>query len=252
MLRPGKASCSEGAVGMLRRLLRRLRAAFPRARFLVRLDGGFASPKLLEFLDEQPQVAYVIGFPGNPVLQRRVAPSLARVRRRVRRGGQSAREYGHLFYAAGSWKHLRRVVFKAEVLRHEGRELKDNPRFVVTNLAMIPRRVYELYCQRGEVENRIKELQNDMQIDRTSCSRFWANQFRVLLTTAAYALMQEVRLWAKRTHLARAHVNTLRICLIKIGAHVEVSVRRILVHLPRSFAFLDVWRRVAAVAARPG
>jgi len=252
MLRPGKASCSEGAVGLLRRLLRRLHIAFPRARLLVRLDGGFASPKLLEFLDDQPKLAYVIGFPGNSVLRRYVVASLQRVRRRVKRRGQSAREYGHLFYAAGSWKHERRIVFKAEVLRHEGRELKDNPRFLVTNLGAIPKRVYELYCQRGEVENRIKELQDGMQIDRTSCSRFWANQFRVLLTAAAYALMQEVRLWAKRTSLARAQINTLRICLIKIGAHVEVSVRRIVVHLPRSFAFLEVWRRLAAVAARPG
>ena len=91
-----------------------------------------------------------------------------------------------------------------------------------------------------------------MQIDRTSCSRFWANQFRVLLTATAYALLQEIRLWAKRTSLARAQVDRLRICLIKLGAHVEVSVRRIVLHLPRAFPFVDAWRRIADVAARAG
>lgn len=252
LLRSGTAGCSVGAVGMLRRIIRCLRAAFADVRILVRLDGGFASPGLLEFLDGQPRLGYVVGFPSNAVLRRQVADSLRRVRRRAKRSGKSAREYGHRFYAARSWKHERRVVYKSEVLRYDGRTLKDNPRFVVTNLGMIPKRVYELYCQRGEVENRIKELQDGMQIGRTSCSRFWANQFRVLLTTAAYALMQELRLWAKRTRLARAQIETLRICLIKIGAHVEVSVRRIVLHLPRSFAFLDVWRRIAAVGARPG
>ncbi len=252
LLRSGTAGCSVGAIGMLRRIIRSLRAAFPDVRILVRLDGGFASPELFDFLDEQLKLGYVVGFPSNAVLRRLVADALRRVRRRTRRSGKSAREYGHRFYAARSWKHERRVVYKAEVLRYDGRELKDNPRFVVTNLGMIPKRVYEFYCQRGEVENRIKELQDGMQIGRTSCSRFWANQFRVLLTTAAYALMQEMRLWAKRTRLARAQIETLRICLIKIGAHVEVSVRRIVLHLPRSFAFLDVWRRVAAVAARAG
>ena len=117
---------------------------------------------------------------------------------------------------------------------------------------MTPRRAYEFYCRRGEVENRIKELLDGMQIGRTSCSRFWANQFRVLLTAAAYVLMQEIRLWAKRTTLARAQVDRLRICLIKLGAHVEVSVRRIVLHLPRAFPFADVWQRIAGVAARAG
>ena len=130
--------------------------------------------------------------------------------------------------------------------------MKDNARFIVAKLPLLPRRAYEFYCRRGEVENRIKELLEGMQIGRTSCSRFWANQFRVLLTAAAYALMQEIRLWAKRTTLARAQVDRLRICLIKLGAHVEVSVRRIVLHLPRAFPFVDAWQRIADVAARAG
>jgi hypothetical protein len=251
LLRSGRASCAAGAIGMLRRIIRCLREARPGIRILVRLDGGFASPKLFDFLEEQ-NVGYVIGLACNDVLRRAVDVPLQRVRQRAERRQSSAREYGHRFYAAATWKHERRVVYKAEVVHYDGRELKDNPRFVVTNLDRIPKRIYELYCQRGEIENRIKELHNGMHIGRTSCTRFWANQFRVLLTVAAYGLMQELRLWASRTRLARAQVETLRICLLKISAHVEVSVRRIVLHMPRSFAYLDVWRRLATLAARAG
>ena len=110
------------------------------------------------------------------------------------------------------------MIIKAEVVRAEGKEPKDNPRFVITNLKQSPQWIYEqVYCQRGEIENRIKEL-HDLQIDRTSCSDFWANQFRVLLTAAAYVLLQELRLRAARTDCARAQVWSLRERLLKLGA----------------------------------
>ena len=111
---------------------------------------------------------------------------------------EAQREDGHVYgvcrYGAGSWSRKRRVVIKAEVVRLEGREPKDNPRFVVTNLPDRPQAIYEdVYCQRGDVENRIKELHHGLEIDRTSCTRFWANQLRGLMTAAAYVLMQELR-----------------------------------------------------------
>jgi hypothetical protein len=110
----------------------------------------------------------------------------------------------------------------------------------------------EVYCQRGEIENRIKEL-HDLQIDRTSCSDFWANQLRVLLTAAAYVLMQELRLQAAHTSCARAQVWTLRERLLKLGARVLGSVRRVVIHLPASFPFLSTFRQVAlALGASPG
>jgi len=252
MLRPGTASCQVGTIGMLRRIIRCLREAWSDIRIVVRLDGGFASPELFDFLDAQSNLGYVVGFSSNAVLERKVAGAMKRVRRRAKDRSKTCREYGHRFYAAGSWKHERRIVYKAEVVHHPGRDLKDNARFVVARLDLLPRRVYEFYCRRGEVENRIKELLDGMQIGRTSCTRFWANQFRVLLTAAAYALMQEIRLSAKRTTLARAQVDRLRICLIKLGAHVEVSVRRIVLHLPRAFPFIDAWQRIGSIAARPG
>jgi len=146
------------------------------------------------------------------------------------------------------------VIVKAEVVRHPGREPKENPRFVVTNLAQTPKWIYErIYCERGDAENRIKELQLGLEMDRTSCSSFWANQLRVLLTAAAYVLMQELRLRAARTSCARAQVQTLRERLIKIGARVVESVRRVVLHLPASYPFLAPWKRVAfSLGATPG
>src|SRR5207245_3432695 len=131
--------------------------------------------------------------------------------------------YTDFRYAAGTWDHTRRVVCKAEVVRHADREPRLNPRFVVTNLSRSPRRLYErVYCMRGEIENRIKEL-FDVALDRTSCSRFRANQLRVLLAAAAYVLLQELRLGARGTAWARSQVSTLRLQLLKIGVPVVAS-----------------------------
>ena len=168
--------------------------------------------------------------------------------------GRTEHVYTDTRYAARTWKRERRVVIKAEVVRHPGREPRDNPRFVVTNLPQNPRFVYEkVYCARGDVENRIKELLDGLQIDRTSCCRFLANQLRVLLTAAAYVLMQELRLRAARTGCARTQVTWLRNRLLKLGVHVVGSVRRIVLHLPRGTPHLHAWRRIAlALGARAG
>ena len=124
----------------------------------------------------------------------------------------------------------------------------------MTNLRQTPRFVYEkVYCARGDLENRIKELHDGLQIDRTSCSRFWANQLRLLLTAAAYVLMQELRLRAARTACARTQVTWLRNRLLKLGVHVVRSVRRLVLHLPRATPDLDAWRHIAlALGARAG
>ena len=150
-----------------------------------------------------------------------------------KRGRASARRHGAFACQARSWPHERRVVVKAEVTAHPGRQPKDNPRFVVTNLKTTPQHVCErVHCARGDAENRLKELKQGLEIDRTSCTRFLASQFRVLMTAAACVPMQELRLKARRTSCARAQVGTLRLRLPKLGAWIETSVRRIVVHLP--------------------
>src|SRR5437899_4393375 len=209
VLRPGNAPAHRGARGLLRRLLRQLRAAFPQARFRVRLDGGFASPPLFTFL-EREQVEYLVAMPSNARLEKRARRLMGQARVLSRASGRTEHLYGETRYAARTWKRKRRVIIKAEVVRHPGRTPKNNPRFVVTNRPDDPEAVYQLYCQRGDVENRLKELHHGLELDRTSCSRFLANQLRVLLTLAAYILFQELRRRAAGTVCADAQVTTLR------------------------------------------
>ena len=181
----------------------------------------------------------------NAVLKRKAKPAMRRARKLSRTSGKTEHVYDEVGYAAQTWPGQRRVIIKGEVVRAEGKEPKDNPRFVITNLQQSPQWIYEhVYCQRGEIENRIKEL-HDLQIDRTSRSQFWANQFRVLLTATAYVLMQELRLHAANTNCARAQVWMLRERLLKLGTHVVASVRRIVIHLPASFPFLPAFGRIA-------
>jgi hypothetical protein len=251
VLRPGNAPATRGARGILRRLLGKLRAAFPAAQFRVRLDGGFANPQLFAFL-EREQVEYVVAMASNPRLEKRARRLMGKARMRSKATGQTEHLYGETRYAAKSWKRKRRVIIKAEVVRHPGRDPKNNPRFVVTNLTGEPQAVYEFYCGRGDVENRLKELHHGLEMDRTSCSSFLANQFRVLLTLAAYILFQELRRRAAKTVCADAQVTTLRERLIKLAVWVERSVRRIVLHLPATFPWLTTWRHLAqAVGARP-
>lgn len=253
VLRPGNAPDKRGSVAVLKRLLPLLRSAFAKARILVRLDAGFASPEVFEFLEAEG-LQYVVAMPKNPILERRAERHMRTARRRAAETGETRHVYAETRYAAGSWAHKRRVIIKAEVTCNPGREPKDNPRFVVTNLPQSPAFIYErVYCRRGDVENRIKELQLGLQIDRTSCCRFMANQFRVLLTSAAFVLMQELRLRLTGTSLARAQAWTLRERLLKIGARIVASVRRLVLHLPTSYPFLTPWGRLAqSLGARSG
>jgi hypothetical protein len=244
VLRPGNAPATRGAQGILRRLLDKLRDAFPKATFRVRLDGGFAQPKLFAFLERQ-RVEYVVAMANNARLDKRARRLMGKARMLSKATGRTAHLYGETRYAARTWKRKRRVIIKAEVVRHPGRDPKNNPRFVVTNLPDGPEAVYQFYCGRGDVENRLKELHHGLEMDRTGCSRFLANQFRVLLTLAAYVLFQELRRRAAGTALADAQVTTLRERLLKLAVWVERSVRRIVLHLPLTCPWLPTWRRIA-------
>jgi len=245
LLRPGNAPTVTGAVGLLQALVTLLREAFPHTTIRVRLDGGFAHPRLLDWLD-RARVEYVVAVAGNAVLARQAEPRMRAMRTDAAATQTTVHQYTDTWYAARSWRRQRRVIIKAEVVAHPGRAPRDNARYVITNLRQTPRWVYEaVYCPRGEIENRIKELHHGLEIDRTSCSRFWANQLRVLLTAAAYVLLQELRRVATHTAYARAQVTTLRDRLLKIGASVSASTRRLVLHLPQTYADAAAWQRIA-------
>lgn len=252
MLRDGQASAKHGCLGMLKRLLPRLRQAFPKARIRIRLDAGFSGPEIYEFFEAQ-RLEYIVCISTNAVLKAHAEPLLAPIRQSIEENVPHTPGYGECAYQAGSWNRARRVLIKADVALHPGRTPKDNPRFIVTNLKQTPKWLYEkVYCARGDVENRIKELKDGLEIDRTSCTRFRANQFRALITAAAYVLMQELRIHARHTNCARSQVSILRLRLLKLGAWIESSVRRVVFHLPVTTPYAEEWRRIArSVGAVP-
>jgi hypothetical protein len=252
ILRPGNAAGTAGVVSLLHRLLPKLWRAFPGARLRVRLDAGFATPEVFAQL-EAAGVEYVVAMGNNAVLARHAEPYVAPLRPVVVATQDTATTYGEAAYQAGTWPAPRRTIIKAEVVWHQGREPRDNPRFVITNLRQTPEWIYtHVYCARGDSENRLKELKHALAFGRTSCTRFWANQLRITLTAAAFVLWQELQLRADRTALRGAQVPRLRQALITIGVQVVRSVRRIVLHFPRSHPDAATWTRLArALGAVP-
>ena len=243
-LRPGTRRAYKSFIPTLRRIVRKVRKAFPGAQLIVRLDSEFTTAVLLDAL-ESMGVKYIAGLKSNATLKKMAAWHVGRVRGEVRRTGRAARRFQEFSYRAKTWPRARRVILKAEVLVHPTRGLKDNPRWVITNLRHKPQNAYAIYCRRGDAENRVKELKLDLQSGRTSCHRFLANQFRLLMTAAAYVLLQDLRWQLRRTHLKRARVARLRLLLLKIGAQVKESVRRIVLHFPATYLERSTWIHVA-------
>src|SRR6516162_4431726 len=239
-LRPSKIDACKHARALLKLLVRRLRAAWPGVKITIRADSGFCRWRLMRWCDSHG-VGYVLGLARNVVLERQAADAIAQAERRFGRTGQPQRIFDSFAYAAGTWDRPRRVIVKAE---HNAQG--PNPRFLVVNVPGDPRELYEdIYCQRGDMENRIKEQQLDLFAGRTSCHRFLANQFRLLLSAAAYVLVQALRRTALAgTQLAQAQVSTVRLKLLKVAARVAVSVRRVVLHMASSCPMQELFRLV--------
>src|SRR2546428_707580 len=186
----------------------------------------------------------------NRRLEKRARRLMGRARVLSRQRGETAHLYGETQYAAKKWARKRRVIIKAEVVRHPGRAPKNNPRFVVTNLTTRPQTVYEVYCQRGDVEKRLKELHHGLEMDRTSCSKFRANQFCVLLALAAYILFQEVRRRATRTAWADAHVGRKRDRRTPWNAHTRPGSRTQTPEMSNDFPLQHLPRRSCRMLLR--
>jgi hypothetical protein len=248
VLRPGNTHASHGALAVLKRLIKKLKKAYPGALILFRADAGFAFPALYRYL-EQPESRYVIGFTTNNRVLAKAAPLLEKAQRQYQETKEKQRLFTSFSYQAESWTHPRRIIAKVEYTH-----LGSNQRFVVTNLSRNPQFVYDdIYVLRGDVENRIKELKLELKADRLSCHRFLANQFRLLLHTAAYCLFWLLRRHLQGTELATAQVNTLRLKLLKIGARIRETSRRIRVHLASGYPYRDLLALVLQkLRASPG
>ena len=227
VLRPGNSHAGKRSAALLRRLVRILKEAFPVTEILVRADGGFALPEMYAQC-ESLGLTYLISLPKNSRLQELSKDLMLESREIAHETQATSRLFGELTYAAATWPGERRVIVKAEVMAKG-----DNPRYVVTNLQGDPETLYTLYVQRGDSENRIKELKLDLFSGRTSCHRFAANCFRLLLHGLAFVLLSLVRELLAGTELARSTMGQIRLKLLKVAAIVEPSTRRILVRLPR-------------------
>jgi hypothetical protein len=241
LLRPGNAGPTKGLYSALKIAIRLVRERLPDVQIILRADSAFGVCDVLDFCEDM-RIDYILGMKGNGVLHDLSAPVQMDACLKYKWEGNGCREYGSVSYKAGSWRHARRVVVKAEITRGE-----LNPRFVVTNLENLGDvEAYEFYCGRGEQENRIKEIKLDLASGRTSCHSFLANQFRLLMHTAACMLLGVLQESLAGTRFAKAQIGTLRTRLLKVGARVVETARKIWFHLPSSFPAQDAWKRMHA------
>lgn len=235
-LRPANIDGAKHSRAILKLLVTRFRQVWPNVKIVFRADSGFCRWKLLRWCDRHG-VDYIVGLAKNAVLRRRARRTMITARWQYRCSGLKQRLFEEFQYAAGTWDKPRRVIAKAE---HSSQG--ENPRFLVTTLDGEAQKLYdESYCKRGDAENRIKEQQLGLFADRTSCHDFLANQFRVLLSAAAYVLVETLRrVGLAGTELANAQVGTIRLKLLKIGARVVKSVRRIVLHLATGYPLQEL------------
>lgn len=241
-LRPSNIDASAGTVEEVAPLVTQIRERWPRVQIVLRADSGFAREEIMAWCEEHG-VDYVFGLAKNPRLIRKLAREMKQARRRYGRTLRAARFFrGFAYRTRESWSRTRHVVGKAEFL-----EKGANPRFVVTSLDRVPpRALYEdIYCARGDMENRIKEQQLDLFADRTSAARMRSNQLRLYFSSFAYVLLQYLRrVGLAGTQLARAQCGTIRLKLLKIGALISVSVRRIRFRLASGYPYAEIFRQV--------
>lgn len=245
-LRPADIDGAAGTVPVLAQLVELIRTRWPNVRIVLRGDSGFCREAIMAWC-ENNGVDYILGLAKNPRLGGLIEEELAEAKRRYEETGEAARVFSEFGYRTlDSWSRLRRVVAKAEHLAKGA-----NPRFVVTSLSCDQREAQALYeedyCARGEMENRIKEQQLYLFADRTSCETMRANQLRLYFSSIAYTLMQTLRrIGLKGTSMATARCDTIRLKLLKLGAQVRVTVRKVWVSFSQAYPYRQLFHEVLA------
>jgi Transposase DDE domain group 1 len=234
-------------LSVLKRLIKRLRQAWPKTLVIFRGDSHFAYPEVMQWIEAQPDMGYVTGLTSNAVLQQLAQEVIEQAKRAYEHSGQKVTRFYSTRYQAGTWSRSRRVVIKVEVS-----EQGVNTRFVVTDLEHARTKVLyqKISCARGEAETDIKDHKRYVKSDRTSCHRFEANQFRLLLHSAAYVLLETLRREVLRTtQWASATMETIQLRLLKLGARVQECEDRITLSLPSSCPVAPVLRRSLTLLA---
>lgn len=244
VLRSGKTPTDREIISVLKRVISRLRKAFPKTRLIFRADSHHTKPAVMDWLESR-DVDFVTGLGINQRLKEQFAGVLEEARLKYKRTGREARTFASGFYQAKSWSRARRVICRVLVTANG-----EDMRFIVTSFEHSGAKyLYEtVYCGRGAMELMIKDHKNGLNSDRTSCHKFTANQFRLFLHSAAYVVMHYLRREKlKGTQLACAQFNTIRLRLLKIGARIESGRTRILLHFPQAFANLWEFRTASGV-----
>jgi len=243
-LRPSDIDASAGSVKELERIVSQIRSRWPDVRIIIRADSGFCREQIM-FWCEQNGVDYILGLAKNERLKKEIAEELQKAKELYEQSSQASRVYKDFEYQTlKSWSKPRRVIGKAEYM-----EKGENPRFVVTSLSseeFDAKTLYqEQYCGRGDMENRIKEQQLCLFADRTSAATMRANQLRLWFSSVAYSLMNALRrLGLKGTKLAKARCDTIRLKLLKIGAQIKITVRKVWVSLSESYPYQQIFKQV--------
>lgn len=241
VLRPGKRPTGEQIVSILKWVVKRIREAWPDVGILLRGDSYYSCPAVYEFCQEE-EIKYVFGFKPYKPLKEKAKKLVEEAQKRYAREKQPVKMFSEFFHKAKGWPQAKRIIVKVEC-----NALGLFERYIVTNLEHWNQRfIYEtVYCGRGEAELFIKEHKNHLFSDRTSCSRFEANQFRLFLHSAAYVLLHTFRrLHLRGTQWAHAQFSTIRLKLIKIGARIRELKTRIKIHLPSSFRYKQELQKI--------
>jgi hypothetical protein len=239
-LRPSNIDGAKHSGAILKLLVKALRKQWPEVRIIFRADGGFCRRRILSWC-ERNNVSYIVGYTRNKRLEVIIADALKATQARFEQTQVKQRDFIDFYYGAQSWNKQRHIIAKLE-LTDKG----TNTRFIVTNLSGEAQALYDnIYCARGEMENRIKEQQLGLFADRTSAHDWWANQFRLLLSSLAYLLLEGIRRIAlKGTELAKAQATTIRLKLLKIGAVILRNTRRIRFLLSSHYPHQDLFKLV--------
>jgi hypothetical protein len=246
-LRPANIDGAKHTWAILALLVKRFRQEWPGVRIVFRGDSGFCRHHMLTWC-EKNSVDYIVGISKNKRLEKMTSNIAKKSKRKFNRTKRKAKLFCNVYYAAGTWSRKRRIICKSEY-----NTLGPNLRYVVTNIEGSAQKLYsELYCERGDMENRIKEQQLDLFADRTSCHKWWANQFRLLLSSVTYILVERLRALAlKNTQFAKAQCGTIRLKLFKIGAVIRRNTRKVYVSLSSAFpyqnAFIQISNNICAL-----
>ena len=244
-LRQADADPASGVAQELMRIVTRLRSVWPGVRIIVRGDSGFCREEIMSYCEGEGQLDYVLGLAKNSRLVEAIGEEMAEAQKSYQSTQKPARVFKDFRYRTRqSWSRERRVVGKAEYLAKG-----ENPRFIVTSIGSEQQQARELYedfyCARGDMENRIKEQQLGLFADRTSTSWMRSNQLRLYFSSFAYILMHALRrLGLEGTELAKAQCDTIRLKLFKIGAHIEVTVRKVWISFSESYPYFRLFQQV--------